>query len=68
MTNRLSLLVARLSSLSRTEGRATMLICDMGIFRLMVYVQHVEEKKAERQGRVYKQKSDDMKWVWAEEK
>uniref|UniRef100_M1D907 Gag-pol protein n=1 Tax=Solanum tuberosum TaxID=4113 RepID=M1D907_SOLTU len=45
MKSRINLFVAGLGHLSSKEGRATMLIRDMDISRLMVYVQHVEEEK-----------------------
>ena len=40
----MSFLVAGLGHLSSKEGRATILIGDMDISRLMVYVQQVEEE------------------------
>ncbi|KAH0730162.1 hypothetical protein KY289_001350 [Solanum tuberosum] len=45
MRSRTSLFVAGLSRLSSKKGKATMLIGDMDIARLMVYVQQVEEEK-----------------------
>ncbi|XP_049364271.1 uncharacterized protein LOC125829036 [Solanum verrucosum] len=41
----MSLFVVGLSPLSSKKGKAAMLIGDIDIGRLMVYVQHVEEKK-----------------------
>ncbi|KAH0657055.1 hypothetical protein KY285_031937 [Solanum tuberosum] len=45
MRSRMSLFIAGLGRLSSKEGRATMLIGDMDISRLMVCVQQVEEEK-----------------------
>ncbi|XP_049413164.1 uncharacterized protein LOC125876092 [Solanum stenotomum] len=45
MRGRMSLFVAGLGRLLSKEGRASMLIGDMNISRLMVYVQHVEKEK-----------------------
>ena len=41
----MSLFVAGLGQASSKQGRASMLIGDMEIYRLMVYVQKVEEGK-----------------------
>ncbi|KAH0714755.1 hypothetical protein KY284_007660 [Solanum tuberosum] len=45
MRGRMSLFVAGLSHLSSKQGKATMLIGDMDIARLMIHVQQVEEEK-----------------------
>lgn len=41
----MSLFVAELGHSSRKEGRASMFICNMDMYRLMVYVHKVEEQK-----------------------
>ncbi|KAG5619951.1 hypothetical protein H5410_005169 [Solanum commersonii] len=45
MRSRMSLFVSRLSHLSSKEGKATMLIGDMDIARIMIHVQQVKEDK-----------------------
>lgn len=45
MKNRMSLFMSGLSRLSSKEGKATMLIGDMDIARLMIHMQQVEEDK-----------------------
>ncbi|XP_015060393.1 uncharacterized protein LOC107006333 [Solanum pennellii] len=44
-SSRMSLFVADLGRASSKEGRAAMLICDMNIYRVMVYVEQVEREK-----------------------
>uniref|UniRef100_M1DY51 Retrotransposon gag protein n=1 Tax=Solanum tuberosum TaxID=4113 RepID=M1DY51_SOLTU len=45
MRSRMSLFVVKLSRLSSKEGKATMLIGDMDITRIMIHVQQVEKDK-----------------------
>ena len=45
MRRKMSMFVAGLGHPSSKEGRADMLVGDMEISKMMVYVQHVEEKK-----------------------
>lgn len=45
MRSRMSLFIGGLSLLSSKEGKATMLVGDMDISRLMIHVQQVEKYK-----------------------
>lgn len=41
----MSLFVADLGRASSKQGRAAMLICDLNIYRVIVYVEEVEREK-----------------------
>uniref|UniRef100_M1D7Z8 Gag-pol polyprotein n=1 Tax=Solanum tuberosum TaxID=4113 RepID=M1D7Z8_SOLTU len=73
MSSRMSLFVVRLIRLSSKESKATMLINDMGIARLMIHVQQVEEdhlkdreefknKRAKTSGNESEQKKSNANW------